>query len=235
MITKTFIFSLLSITNSFQLSSNRRNFLGNAIFNNNIIFSKNNPFKLPDIPFNISNIKELNTQKNLQIQKNTPDKYSHWSFYGNVPPPIKKELSYHELLIEIHNKNILTIQIAPQHDSIIATNFQGYRYACQVKDKDFEKLIDDSLDENNNLPFIVLPIDEKRQKLRRFSQAFLFNSILFYILADLDIIDYDTNSYGSWKERELAYKDGKKPKKFLKSLVDKINSKNITDITDIND
>ena len=44
MITKTFIFSLLSITNSFQLSSNRRTFLGNAIFNNNIIFSKNNPF-----------------------------------------------------------------------------------------------------------------------------------------------------------------------------------------------
>ena len=228
MFTKILIFSFISSICSFNLPLTRRTFLGATVFNQNILFSNNNPFKLPELTFNITKIKELNKLHKLELQKNTPDPYSHWSFFGIVPPPIKKLLSYQQLLQLIHNNTIFTIQIAPQHDSIIATDFKGYRYACPVRDKDFDKLIQDSLDENNNLPFIVLPIDKNRQKLRNAAQLIFFPSLAFYILADLDIIDYDTNSYGSWKERELAYKDGKKPKKFLKSLLDKLTEKNNT-------
>ena len=218
---------MFSSVNSFNLPFTRRAFLGATILNNNILFS-NTPFKIPELTFNITKIKQLNQKKSLEIKKITPDPFSHWSFFGNVPPPIKKLLSYQQLLQQIHNNTIFTIQIAPQHDSIIATDFQGYRYACQVRDKDFDKLLQDSLDENNYLPFIVLPIDENRQKLRNLAQLIFFPSLTFYILADLDIIDYDTNSYGTWKERELAYKNGKKPTKFLKSLLDKLTEKNNT-------
>ena len=205
----------------FILPFTRRAFLGHTILNHNILFSNNEPFKLPELTINITKIKELNKLHKLEIEKKRREQYSHWS-YGFVPPPIYQTLSYQELEQLIHNNSIFTIQIAPQHDSIIATNYKGYRYACQVKDKDFDKLIEDSFDENNNLPFIVLPIDENRQKIRRFAQLFFYNSLIFYILADLDIIDYDTNSYSSWKDRQNAYKDGKKPTKFLKSLLNKL-------------
>lgn len=218
---------MLSYVSSFNLQLSRRSFLGASILNQNIIVY-NNHLKLHELTFNITKIKELNKIKPDENKKNRVDPYSHWSFYGNIPPPIKKILSYQELLEEIHNNSIYTIQIAPQHDSIIATNYQGYRYACQVKDKNFDKLIEDSLDENNNLPFIVLPIDENRQNVRLFAQFFLYNSIIFYILADLDIIDFDTYSYPSWNDRQEVYKNGKKPRKFLKSLVDKISEKNNT-------
>ena len=223
-----FILFILSSVNSFNLPFTRRTFLGATVFNQNIIFSNNNPFKLPELTFNITKIKELNEIRYSENEKNRVDPYSHSSLYGIAPPPIKKVLSYQQLLEEIHNNTIYTIQIAPQHDSIIATNYQGYRYACQVKDKNFDKLIEDSLDENNNLPFIILPIDENRKKVRRFAQVLFYNSLIFYILADLDIIDYDTKFYPSWNDRQEAYKNGKKPTKFLKSLVDKLTQKNNT-------
>ena len=222
MFCKTFIFLLLAFVNSLNLPISRRNFLDSTFYSSNVIFSNN--YFTPINIFNISKIKELNENKKLEINKNTPDKYSHWSFFGIVPPPIKKELSYDELLQEIYNNRIYSIQIAPQHDSIIATNYKGYRYSCQVLDKNFDKLIKDSLNENEKVPFIIIPIDKNRQKLRHFSQTLLTSSIIFYILADLDIIDFDTTSYGNWKEREHAYKNGKKPKKFLKSLLENITS-----------
>lgn len=222
-----FIFMLSSVY-SFNLPFTRRTFLGATVLNQNILLSNNNPFKLPNFTFNITKIKELNEIRLVENEKNRLDQYSHWSFFGIAPPPIKKVLSYQQLLEKIHNNTIYTIQIAPQHDSIIATNYKGYRYACQVKDKNFDKLIEDSLDENNNLPFIVLPIDENRQKVRNAAQLIFFPSLIFYILADLDIIDYDTNSYPSWNHRQEAYKNGKKPTKFLKSLLDKLTQKNNT-------
>ena len=218
----TIFITILPSVSSYNLPFTRRTFLGAAVFNQNIIFSNNNPLKLPEFSFNISKI------KNIDNEINHVDPYSHWSLNGIAPPPIKKTLSYQELLQQIHNNSIFTIQIAPQHDSIIATNYQGNRFACQVKDKNFDKLIQESLDENSNLPFIVLPIDENRQKIRNAAQAIFFPSLIFYILADLDIIDYDTNTFASWKDRQEAYKNGKKPTKFLKSLLDKLTEKNNT-------
>ena len=218
----TIFITILPSVSSYNLPFTRRTFLGAAVLNHNIIFSNNNPLKLPEFSFNISKI------KNIDNEINHVDPYSHWSLNGIAPPPIKKTLSYQELLQQIHNNSIFTIQIAPQHDSIIATNYQGNRFACQVKDKNFDKLIQESLDENSNLPFIVLPIDENRQKIRNAAQAIFFPSLIFYILADLDIIDYDTNTFASWKDRQEAYKNGKKPTKFLKSLLDKLTEKNNT-------
>ena len=224
----TYILFMLSSVNSFNLQFTRRSFLGATVLNKDTIFSNNNPFKLPELTFNITKINELNEIKRIKNENNRIDPYSHWSFYGNVQPPIKKVLSYQELLEEIHNNTIYTIQIAPQHDSIIATNYQGYRYSSQVKDENFNKLIEDSLDENNNLPFIVLPIDQNKQKVRKLAQYIFYESLIFYILADLDIIDFDTNFYPSWNDRQKANKSNKKSTKFLKSLLDKLSEKNNT-------
>ena len=101
---------------------------------------------------------------------------------------------------------------------------------CLVKDKNFPQLLTDAMDKNGNMPVYVLPVDPVRSKIRNVAQTIFYSSALFYILSDLDIIPYQFEAYNSIKEREDALRNGKKPKKFLKSLLDKIlnNTKNET-------
>ena len=102
----TIFITILPSVSSYNLPFTRRTFLGAAVLNHNIIFSNNNPLKLPEFSFNISKI------KNIDNEINHVDPYSHWSLNGIAPPPIKKTLSYQELLQQIHNNSIFTIQIA---------------------------------------------------------------------------------------------------------------------------
>ena len=162
----------------------------------------------------------INTYSSNIIQNNNIDYYAKWSFFGYIPPPIEKVLSYEELLEEIRNNNILTIQIAVQHDCVVATTIKGHRLSCLILDKNFPDLIKDSSNENGEVPFKVLPIDPVKAKIRSVFQFLLGFTILFYTAADLDIIDYDITPYTTFEEREKAYLSGKKPKKYLKSLVD---------------
>ena len=100
---------------------------------------------------------------------------------------------------------------------------------CLIKDKNFPQLLMDAMDKNGNMPVYVLPEDPVRSKVRNVAQTIFYSSALFYILSDLDIIPYQFEAYNSIKEREDALRSGKKPKKFLKSLLDKIlNNTNIT-------
>jgi ATP-dependent Zn protease len=167
------------------------------------------------------------------IENNKDDPFAYWSVYGLVPPPIEKIISYDDLLENIKNRTILSLQIAVQHDCVIATTKEGHRWACLVKDKNFPQLLMDVMDKNGNMPVYVLPEDPVRSKIRNVAQTIFYSSALFYILSDLDIIPYQFEAYNSIKEREDALRSGKKPKKFLKSLVDKIlNNTNITNITE---
>ena len=163
------------------------------------------------------------------LENNKDDPFSYWSIYGLVPPPVEKIISYDDLLENIKNRTIFSLQIAVQHDCVIATTKQGHRWACLVKDKNFPQLLLDVMDKNGNMPVYVLPQDPIRSKIRNVAQTIFYSSALFYILSDLDIIPYEFKKYNSIKEREEALRSGKKPKKFLKSLLIKIlNNTNIT-------
>lgn len=160
------------------------------------------------------------TQNNLENNKDDP--FAYWSVYGLVPPPIEKIISYDDLLENIKNKTIFSLQIAVQHDCVIATTKDGHRWACLVKDKNFPQLLMDAMDKNGNMPVYVLPQDPIRSKIRNVAQTIFYSTLSFYILSDLDIISYQFEAYNSIKEREEALRSGKKPKKFLKSLLDNI-------------
>lgn len=115
--------------------------------------------------FNNFNIKKPEVEKNI-------DYYAKWNAYGLVPPPIEKTVSKEELTDLINVGNIISLQIAPQHDCVIATTIKNHRITCFIKDKDFNDFIQEFKDKDNNLPFRVLPIDKNRQNFRTFAQIF---------------------------------------------------------------
>lgn len=107
-----------------------------------------------------------------KVKKDNIDLYSQWSFYGLVPPPIEKIISQKELTDEILKDNILSLQIAVQHDIVIATSKNNHRLSCEIKDKDFNEYISQFKNINNDLPFQVIPIDSTKQKIRSFAKIF---------------------------------------------------------------
>ena len=113
--------------------------------------------------YNIPKSKNINNINNI-------DYYAHWSVYGLVPPPIEKSLTKEELIKEINNENIISLQIAVQHDCVIATTKANHRLSVLIKDKDFDNFVNQFRNKDNSLPFIVIPIDKNRQKLRNFAQ-----------------------------------------------------------------
>lgn len=114
---------------------------------------------------------------NKKISKNNPtnsiDYYAHWSIYGLVPPPIEKVISEEELINEINENNIISLQISVQHDCVIATTTKNHRLSALIKDKNFISFVKQFRDNNNKLPFTVIPIDENKQKIRRLAQFWL--------------------------------------------------------------
>jgi hypothetical protein len=110
------------------------------------------------------------TKKNIN---NNIDYYAHWSIYGLIPPPIEKSLTKEELTKEIENENIISLQIAVQHDCVIATTVANHRLSVLIKDKEFDNFVNNFRDKDNNLPFTVVPIDKNRQKIRHFAQFWL--------------------------------------------------------------
>jgi len=156
------------------------------------------------------------------IEEKIDDPYTHWSFFELAPPPIKKTITKDELEEEINNNSIFSLQIAIQHNCIIATTKEGYRYACLISDKEFSSLISKFIGKGGQLPFYLLPIDPIRSKIRKFAQIFFSIFAIGYVAADLDIIDIDTSSYSSIKERNEAQKFNKKPRKLLKSLLESL-------------
>jgi len=94
---------------------------------------------------------------NIAKTKNI-DYYAHWSVYGLVPPPIEKSITKEELVKEIDKNNIISLQIAVQHDCVIATTIKNHRLSVLIKDKDFDNFVNQFRDKDNSLPFTLIPI-----------------------------------------------------------------------------
>jgi len=150
-----------------NIFSNRRSLIANSIFASS---------------FNANDF--VPVKKNINID-NSVDYYAHWSVYGLVPPPIEKSITQEELISEIENNDIISLQIAVQHDCVIATTIKNHRLSCLIKDKDFNTFVDQFKDSDNSLPFTVIPIDENKQKLRHFAQGWLGLYIFRFIVYEL--------------------------------------------------
>tara|TARA_Y100000591_G_scaffold333389_1_gene376981 strand:+ start:12478 stop:13110 length:633 start_codon:yes stop_codon:yes gene_type:complete len=150
-----------------DIFSNRRNLIANSIFASS--FNQND---------------YVPVKKNVNIQSSI-DYYAHWSIYGLVPPPIEKSITQQELTREIENKNIISLQIAVQHDCVIATTVENHRLSCLIKDKEFNTFIEQFRDDDNSIPFTVLPIDKNKQKLRHFAQGWLGLYIVRFLVYEL--------------------------------------------------
>ena len=182
-------------------------------FNNN----QDNPI---DSDFSSSLFQLSPTFNNLPNSSNDP--YAHWSFFGLSPPPIKESINYTQLVEKIQQGQIFTIQIASQHNNVIATTKQGYRLACSMSDKKFPQLQQDSIDQEGNQLVYILPIDPIRQTIRSIS-IISFETIAIYLLAcELDVIPNNLYFYNSIQEKNEYTKNGTKPPRYLKKFCQKI-------------
>ena len=75
----------------------------------------------------------------------TADPLAHWSFFGLAPPPISGSLTYDELLARAEAGQVASVQIAVQHDCVVATTLLGHRLACEMPDSLFPRLLLDSM------------------------------------------------------------------------------------------
>ena len=165
--------------------------------------------------------KEIDNSIKKDINKTIKDPYAFWA-YGVVPPPIERVVSYSELLKEIHNNNIISLEIAVQHDCVIATTIKGHRISCLIPDKEFNNLLNDSRDKNGDLLVSILETSPFKRKIRNGAQFILGTTLFLFIGSELDIIPIDFIGFNSLKEREQFYKNNKKPKKIIKSIFDKL-------------
>lgn len=159
------------------------------------------------------------------------DNYAHWSFFGAAPPPIEKVITRDELSQEIKNKNIVTLQIATQHDTIVATTVNGHRLVSSIDDKEFNIFVLSFMDKDGKLPFLVLPYDEVRGFIRDVAQYCAIVLSSFVGLDQFDLLPWQISSFSSIKERNEFIYSGKRPKKLIDYIICSIhNLKNGTKV-----
>ena len=94
------------------------------------------------------------------------DPWAHSSLFGLVPPPVAGTWSHQELVDAARGGGVASVQIAPQHDVVIAVSTSGRRYATPMLDDDFPTLLLETTRPDGSYPFAVLPMDESRAALR---------------------------------------------------------------------
>jgi len=94
------------------------------------------------------------------------DPWAHSSLFGLVPPPVAGTWSHQELVDAARGGGVASVQIAPQHDVVIAVTTSGRRYATPMPDDDFPTLLLETTRPDGSYPFAVLPMDESRAALR---------------------------------------------------------------------
>ena len=129
------------------------------------------------------------------------DPYAHWSFFGLAPPPVERTVTYDELVRIIRQDRIETVQIAVQHDCIVATTTEGHRLALVIRDRDLPILFADTM-ERDGLPFTYLPIDRTRQAVRAAAQTALATYGAFVAADKAGLVPWDTTPYNSLAERD---------------------------------
>lgn len=112
--------------------------------------------------------------------------------------------SYDELLSEARAGGVASVQIAVQHDCVVAKDQKGHRYACLMPDEHLPQLILDAMKSDGSVPFDIIPLDQVRATVRDVAWASLnFLGVLW--VADLaGLLPWDTTPYNSLKEREEA-------------------------------
>ena len=85
------------------------------------------------------------------------------AFFGLAAPPVVGMLRYDELVEQARTGQIATLQIAVQHDTVIATDRMGHRFACMMRDEELPHLILDATGKDGSMPFEVLPMDKVRE------------------------------------------------------------------------
>ena len=60
------------------------------------------------------------------------DPWAHSSLFGLVPPPVAGTWSHQELVDAARGGGVASVQIAPQHDVVIAVTTSGRRYATPM-------------------------------------------------------------------------------------------------------
>jgi hypothetical protein len=138
----------------------------------------------------------------MQARVSQPDLTAKSSFFGLAAPPIQAIWSYEQLVQEARAGSIASVQIAVQHDCVIATSTSGQRYSTLLPDKRFPELLADVMLPDGSTPFEVLPLDAARANVR--DAAFTTLNILGTLwLADLaGLLPWDTTPYSSLAERE---------------------------------
>lgn len=126
------------------------------------------------------------------------------SAFGMAPPPIQGVLSYEELLDEAAQGRIATVQIAVQHDVVIATTPAGHRFSTYIKDTDFSLLLGDAMRADGSMPFEVLPMNPTHAKVRSAASSLLSLYGILYVADQFDILPWDTTAYSSLAERDEA-------------------------------
>ena len=172
----TYLVYIVSIIESYNLPFDKNILLPRRDIMGSIIFANNNLNLL-------TNMKEGVQKKNTIIKK--VDHYAHWSIYGTVPPPIEKTITYSELVDSINNNTVQYIEIAIQHDCIVATTLNNHRWSCLVKDKDIPLLIEDTKHSNGDQGVIIIPTDPRKANLRKVAQVFFYTYILRFITLDI--------------------------------------------------
>ena len=112
------------------------------------------------------------------------------------------------------------MQIAVQHDHVIATTIQGHRLVLPLKDSKFPMLLADAMRSDGSMPFEVLPMDPFRAKVRDAAFTAMIFMGTFYAADEFDLLPFELSSYNSLKELEEAKEArarGEAPKR-LKTL-----------------
>ena len=210
-----FIFFFISTVNCFNNILSRKDVLYLAS-STNILNQINNDNQYPTFL--------SPTFNNNKENKNDP--YAKWSLYGFVPPHIEKAINYEELLEMINNNQVFSVQKMIQGNQLLVTTKENHRLSCSIEDDKLKDLQILAINKNGKKNFNILPVDPLRSRIREISKFSLLYIIIYYILAELNIIDVDTTPYSSIKERNDYINSRKKPKRVIGYLKEKIKIMN---------
>jgi hypothetical protein len=124
--------------------------------------------------------------------------------WGVIPPTPLGSITYQQLLDASAAGQIVSVQIAVQHDNVMATTVGGARWACALPDSEFAGLLVDATRADGSLPFEVLPIDETKAQIRDIAQRTFSLAVGAYLADQFDLLPFDLTAYDSLADREAA-------------------------------
>lgn len=192
----TILLTYFSFTNCFKLPFDNNILLPRRDIMGSIIFANGNNQLFKTIQSSID-------KKNQAIKTSSDkiDNYAHWSIYGIIPPPIEKTILYPELVDSIKNGTIKYIEIAVQHDCIVATTNNNHRWSCLVKDRDIPQLIEETRKRDGSEGVEIIPTQQYKTNIRNFGQVFFYTYIFRFFVLD---VPYNYRVIKSAREQNMT-------------------------------